>query len=102
MKTIGMNHGLAGIVGVTTLLLASAAPAASPGMGWDEYFYTGEILPVASSSYQSSATREFDVFNSGTGASVEDFSQAYMGTSQPDASGDGWDVFHTGQGDPLP
>lgn len=109
MKTIRMSSVLASMIGAATLfLVVPVAVSASPGMGWDVTFYTGEgeSVTAESSSYQSSAPGQgsgFDLFNSGDGVKVENFASAYMGTSLgAEASGGGWDIFRAGEGDPLP
>jgi len=109
MKTIRMSSVLAGMVGAATLfLMAPVAMSASPGMEWDVTNYTGEGVPIAaeSSSYRSSAPGQgsgFDLFNTGEGVKIEEFASAYMGTAMgSEASGGGWDVFRSGEGDPLP
>jgi len=109
MKTIRMSSVLASMAGAATLLLmAPASMSASPGMGWDVTFYTGEGEPITaeSSSYQSSAPGQgsgFDLFHSGEGVTLESYASAYIGTSMAsEASGGGWDVFRAGEGDPLP
>lgn len=107
MKTIRMSVVLASMVGAATLLLAvPVSMSASPGSEWDDYFYSGfysgEPITTRTSSYQSSASQEFDVFNSGDGEKVEDFQKAYMGTSLGSEASAGWDIFRAGEGDPLP
>ena len=109
MKTIRMSRVLAGMVGAATLfLMVPLAMSASPRMGWDVTYYTGEGEPITaeSSSYRSSAPGQgsgFDLFNSGEGAKIEDFASAYRGTAMgSEASGGGWDLFRSGEGDPLP
>lgn len=106
MKTIRMSVVLASMLGAATLLVVPVSMSASPGMGW-EVFYTGEGEPITTegSSYQSSAPGQghgFDLFNSGEGVKVDDFSPAYIGTSLGSEASDGWDVFRVGEGDPLP
>ncbi|MDP2112369.1 MAG: hypothetical protein Q8N48_01720 [Thiobacillus sp.] len=109
MKTIRMSSVLAGMLGAATLfLVVPLSMSASPGMGWDVTYYTGEGEPITaeSSSYRSSAPGQgsgFDLFNAGEGVKVADFESAYMGTAMGSgASGAGWDAFRSGEGDPLP
>ena len=109
MKTIRMSSVLAGMLGAATLfLMVPLSMSASPGMGWDVTYYTGEGEPITaeSSSYRSSAPGQgsgFDLFNSGEGVRIADFESAYMGTAMgSEASGGGWDLFRSGEGDPLP
>lgn len=111
MKTISirMSNVLAGMVGVATLfLMVPLSMSASPGMGWDATYYTGEGEPITAenSSYQSSAPGQgsgFDLFNAGEGVKVGDFASAYIGTAMgSEARGGGWDIFRSGEGDPLP
>jgi len=91
------------MVGAATLLLAvPVSMSASPDSEWDVYSYSGEPITTRTSSYQSSASQGFDVFNVGDGVKVEDFHKAYMGTSLGSEASDGWDVFRVGEGDPLP
>lgn len=103
--TIRISRLLAGLVGAASLLLAPVSMAE-----WDAFssgqaeFYTGEReLPSSYRMTPATGTegQGFDVFRTGDGLKVEDFERAYMGTSGSEAS-DGWDVFHVGQGDPLP
>jgi len=107
MKAIRMSSVLASMVGAAMLfLMVPVSMSASPGMGWDVVFYTGEGEPITaeSSSYQSSAPGQgsgFDLFNTGEGVKIEDFASAYMGTAMSEASGGGWDIFRSGEGDPL-
>lgn len=106
MKTIRMSVAIATMAGAASLfLMVPVSTSASPGMEW-EVFYTGEGEPISSSYQRTAATgaegQGFDLFYAGDGVKVEDFRQSYMGTSMgADASG-GWDVFHIGDGDPLP
>lgn len=103
MKTIRMSVVLASMVGAATLLLVvPVSMSASPGSEWDVYFYSGEPIMTRTSSYQSSAPQGFDVFNVGDGVKVEDFQEAYMGTSMDSEASGGWDVLRAGEGDPLP
>lgn len=108
MKTIRMSRVLASMVGAATLfLMVPVSMSASPGMGWDViYTGEGESIPAESSSYRSSAPGQgsgFDLFNTGEGVKIADFESAYMGTAMgSEASGGGWDVFRSGEGDPLP
>lgn len=103
MKTIRMSRVLASMVGAASLLLVvPVSSSATPGMGWD-VFYTGEGEQIRSA--QGTATdagQGFDLFNVGDGVKVEDFSKAYVGTSMGSKASAGWDVFHVGEGDPLP
>jgi hypothetical protein len=106
MKTIRMSVVLASMVGAASLfLLVPASMSASPGMGWDLTFYTGEGEPITaeSSSYNSPVPGQgFDLFNTGEGVKFEDFAPAYMGTSLGSEASGGWDIFRAREGDPLP
>ncbi|MCD6705658.1 MAG: hypothetical protein LT080_04280 [Thiobacillus sp.] len=107
MKIIRMSRVLAGMLGATTLfLMVPLSMSASPGMEWDTlYTGEGESITAESSSYRSSAPGQgsgFDLFNAGEGVKIADFESAYMGTAMEEASGAGWDVFRSGEGDPLP
>lgn len=103
--TVRISRLLASLVGVASLLLAPVSMAE-----WDAFnsgqveAYTGE-RELPSTYRMTPATgaegKGFDVFRIGDGVKVNDFERAYMGTSGSAAS-DGWDVFHVGQGDPLP
>lgn len=106
MKTVRMSPVLASMAGAATLFLAvPVSMSASPDTGWD-VFYTGESEPISRSYQRATPTgtegQGFDVFNSGDGVKVEDFQKAYMGTSLGSEASGGWDVFRTGEGDPLP
>lgn len=105
MKTVRMSFMLASMAGAATLLLtAPASIAGTPGMGWD-VFYTGEGERLGTYQMTPATGTEgqgFDVFNVGDGVKVTDFSKAYIGTSLGSKASAGWDVFRTGEGDPLP
>ncbi len=106
MKTIRMSRVLASMVGAASLFLITPASLAdAPGMGWD-VFYTGEGEPISGSYQRTSPAgtegQGFDVFRAGDGVKIEDFQQAYVGTSMGSEASDGWDVFRAGEGDPLP
>ena len=106
MKTVRMSRVLAGMVGAASLFLVIPASLSdAPGMGW-EVFYTGEGEPLSRSYQRAAATgtegQGFDLFHSGDGVKLEDFEQAYTGTSMGSQASDGWDVFRVGEGDPLP
>lgn len=72
-------------------------------MGWD-VFYTGEGESISRSYQRTSPTgtegQGFDVFRSGDGVKIEDYQQAYVGTSMGSEASAGWDVFRAGEGDP--
>ncbi len=106
MKTVRMNLVLASLVGATSLFLAIPKSLSdTSGMGWD-VFYTGEGDRVSSSYQRTPASgiegQGFDVFNVGEGVKLQDFQNAYVGTSMGSGASDGWDVFRVGEGDPLP
>ena len=105
MKTIRMSVVLAGLLGAATLSMVPAAMSGSASTGWDVFRAgAGESL-IVTSAMGSEAGQGLDPFYSGDGVRIDDFAQAYMGTSQSDASGGGWDVFRsrsTEASDPLP
>jgi hypothetical protein len=106
MKTVRMSRALAGMVGAASLFLVIPVSLSdSPGMGWD-VFYTGEGEPISRSYERAPATgtegQGFDLFHSGDGVKLDDFQNAYIGTSMGSEASDGWDVFRAGEGDPLP
>ena len=91
---------------VLMLALGGAASAAEPGMQWD-LFHSGDGEPVIYRSYDGTRLTPapgmgFDSFRSGDGQTVEDYSQAYRGTSTGAEIPGGWDVFRVGDGEPLP
>lgn len=100
MKTVRMSIAIASM-----FLVVPASMAGEPGMGWD-VFYTGEGERISRSYERTPGTGTeglgFDVFNVGDGVKIDDFQQAYMGTSMGSEASDGWDVFRVGEGDPLP
>ena len=105
MKTVRISRVLASMVGAASLFLVVPVSQSATAGGWEEgIFYTGDRI---SSSYQAAPAtgnegKGFDLFRVGDGVRVSDFQKAYMGTSMGSAASDGWDVFHVGQGDPLP
>jgi hypothetical protein len=103
MRTIKTASLISGFLGVSAVLVSTAAMSATPGKGWD-VFNVGQgerITAVAKGADTSKGSpgKGWDVMRTGAGERVPDYSQDSKGESS--RASKGWDVFNMGLGDPI-